>query len=184
MGMHPVYLVQRCTAKETLNPAGRFSESISLQYMGAAEYEFGVIPASLRRIANRADTFAWHTFPALADLAGRPLRVFTAFTGADLEDYVGHLTELREGRGRTKMGSRFSRDHELEQRTRAEENRQSRRKHKPHVLDATDLWWDPSNDVMWTYREDIALALPPMLAASLCSMNAQAKPAAPEQPHA
>ncbi len=48
-----MYLVQRCTPKIKLYAGEKVSDYMSLDYMGSAEFEFGAIPKSIRKLANK-----------------------------------------------------------------------------------------------------------------------------------
>jgi len=48
-----MWLVQRCTPKGTFKEGQKVSEFMSLDYMGSAEFEFGAIPKSIRRLAGK-----------------------------------------------------------------------------------------------------------------------------------
>lgn len=52
-----MYLVQRCSVKPHVKvyENQKVSEYFELDYMGSAEFEFGAIPKSIRKMANKAD---------------------------------------------------------------------------------------------------------------------------------
>lgn len=48
-----MYLVQRCTKKFKVYKNETVSEAFSLDYMGSSEFEFGAIPKSIRKLAQK-----------------------------------------------------------------------------------------------------------------------------------
>lgn len=49
------YLMQRVSTRDHVTPERGFDGYVSLDYMGAAEFEFGAVPESLKRIRSHAD---------------------------------------------------------------------------------------------------------------------------------
>lgn len=48
-----MYLVQRCTKKFRQYQSEAVADAFSLDYMGSAEFEFGAIPKSIRKLAQK-----------------------------------------------------------------------------------------------------------------------------------
>jgi hypothetical protein len=48
-----MWLVQRCKPKVTFYAGEKVSDYMSLDYMGSAEFEFGAIPKSIRKLAQK-----------------------------------------------------------------------------------------------------------------------------------
>ena len=95
-----MWLVQRCKPKGVYQEGQRFSEAFYNDYMGSAEFEFGALPKSLRRLAGKPDlkivpvkftnrTHHVMTYYILADNADIP----TVMT--NIEGYISrrHLKE-------------------------------------------------------------------------------------------
>lgn len=154
------YLVQRCIVRNRPNDTLRFSEVAALDYMGAAEYEFGAVPESLRCIATRANEYSRATIVllnnVLRDGNGAPLVVYSRFAGDSLLEYVEYLKALRAGKLCTKSASYF-------------DVAPGAGSHRTRVT----LWWDLTNDALFSFDEEVMRALPQLFANSLAYMDAQ-----------
>lgn len=148
------YLIQRGTIIRPLASTDtRLSRAVDLDYMGSAEFEFGALPKSFRRIESKAD--AWKRWIANDITDGeKPLRVYGAFSADAFGEYVKHLHALRAGKMRTKEASRFD---------AAEQKR--------FKTLLADFWWDIDNDVMFGFDKEFMNRLPYYVAASLKYMN-------------
>jgi hypothetical protein len=65
------YLIQRGTILEN---SGALSDAVRLDYMGRAEFEFGAMPGSLRRMETQQDKLASYVFKDVQS-KGQPLRM-------------------------------------------------------------------------------------------------------------
>lgn len=125
------YLIQRAEIYHPLRE-GRLSEAVDLDYMGAAEFEFGALPKSLRALQARVDSISMTTEPRIQE-GEKCLRILHTFNSDEYEEYLGHLLELRADKRRTKETTRFSANY-------------------PHgEYSRTDFWWDIDNHVMWSF---------------------------------
>lgn len=154
------YLVQRCIVRNRPAEGLRFSQVADLDYMGAAEYEFGAVPASLRAIAARADEYriidVGARAKALRDEADMPLLVYSGLSDEFLGEYIAHLKQLRAGKLGTKSSSYF------------DDNPQAGSYRK-----RVTLWWDLDNDTLFSFDGELIRAMPQLMANSLVYMNAQ-----------
>jgi hypothetical protein len=118
-------LIQRCEFKtKTMADVTGVDALFRYEYMGAAEYEFGTLPKSLRRIvANLSAYKSSRTKYTAKD--GRALMLFAAS-----DDALASLDEIATGRARVKMGSY------LPEVLRGEDPKFYR----------TEVWWDVDND--------------------------------------
>jgi hypothetical protein len=137
------YLVQRGRIKSPLGGenSARLKDSIEWDYMGSAEFEFGALPASLRRMqANRQDYMLQKlAIPQLetdgSETNGYTLRVYSRFKSQDLEKYYEHLQALRNNRLDTKESTGFG------------------LKDSTFVKERTNFWWDLDNDAMFSFHK-------------------------------
>lgn len=161
--MKAPYLIQRCEIKRPLGDyrGKRFSQAVSLDYMGSAEFEFGAVPKSLRAMSEHGCTL--YTVPSITqnDVS---LKVLCCFDEGELAEYSKYLLRMRNeklGRLHTKESVRFD----------------------PSYSDDTDLWWDIENHVMWSFDKAFMNGLQANLAVSLEYMNTQAKASLPGPRH-
>lgn len=142
------------------------SGALRFDYMGAAEFEFGALPNSLRNL--RAEQKNLRMYEVYLRGEQIPLYVYGALNEQELSDYVDLLNDLRNGTKQLKERSEFSREelirwrqHEAEQRIR---NQKMGRKYTPY--ETTNFWWDLTNDVLFTFDEDLADRIPVYLEGS------------------
>lgn len=156
------YLIQRGEINRPLAPAtARLSQAVNLDYMGSAEFEFGALPKSFRRIEAMADS--WKCRQVAEIMEGEiALRVWSAFTDEEFEQYKGYLLRFRNpGRDpiRTKEGVRFEADRVMSK------------------FSYTDFWWDIDNDVMFGFDKTFMKRVGDYVANSLIYMNEKKKAA-------
>jgi hypothetical protein len=153
------YLIQRARIVAPLAPeTARLSKAVEFEYMGSAEFEFGALPQSFRRIEEQADAWRCRVVDEIKWIDRTPLSVYSALTDEEFAEYVGYLERLRwpEKRGRLY----------LKESTHFEES------YRPYSKwSVTDFWWDIDNDVMFGFHRDFMHRLPHYVAASLAYMN-------------
>lgn len=133
--MKKPYLIQRATILRPLaNKNARLSKAVNFDYMGSAEFEFEALPSSFRAIQAVADDWKQHLVPEICE-QDKMLRVYSAFTEAELQEYTQHLLKLRAGHLRTKEATRF------------EVNYGATFKY----TEPSDFWWDIENHVMFGF---------------------------------
>jgi hypothetical protein len=143
------YLVQRAEIQHPLAEASeRFSNSVSLDYMGSAEFEFGALPKSLRALQARVDDIKITVDNRITtgENDNRSLRVLHTFTPEEFEEYFVFLQRMRKDDLRLKERSDFGA-------VRRDWNK-------------TDLWWDIENHVMFSFDKMYMKRLPDYLVAS------------------
>ena len=152
------YLIQRAEINRPLTPASvRLSQAVNFDYMGSAEFEFGALPQSFRRIEAMADSWKCRLVPEIME-DEIALRVWSAFTDEEFEEYKDYLLRLRNPGSnpiRTKEGVRF------------EAGR------KKSTYSNTDFWWDIDNDVMFGFDKTFMKRVGDYVANSLIYMNEQ-----------
>ena len=157
--MHTPYLIQRAEINLPLGKSGaRLSQVVSFDYMGSAEFEFGALPQSFRRIEAVADSWVCRLVPDIRD-RDEPLRVYSALSDSEFEEYKTWLLKARDPQLsrtlHTKESVRFASDY-------------SHGKYSK-----TDFWWDIDNDVMFGFNTEFMALLGMFVANSLAYMNEQ-----------
>lgn len=132
-----LYLVQRVTRTDQRHKTG-FDAKFSLDYMGSSEFEFGAVPASLKRM--RATNLVLHTGTVTRHDTEHTVYIVTA--KAIAPDVSAAMTAwLADEYPRGQENSRFHQH--LDGDTSA------------YVL-RTNAWWDITHDIMWSLDEAIA----------------------------
>lgn len=133
--METPYLVARAEIRENNSREG-IDSIISIEYMGAAEYEFGAIPQSLKRIRTSIDQYTKFDYK----FKGSELTVRVFSKSKDQEEIKFHLENLAHRKIPTKGGT------SLPELVFPEKGRERWRQ--------TNFWWDISNDFMfWLPKE-------------------------------
>lgn len=145
---HP-YLIQRAKIK-TRDTTLVLSRVVDLDYMGAAEFEFGALPKSLRRIEASLDKTNLLTLKEIKE-GKRPLRVFSYFSPEEVEEYTKYLQEIRENKRRLKEPVSFS--------------------NGVTAYGDDDFWWDIENDAMFSFDQKFMNNIQVYLKNSLALMN-------------
>jgi hypothetical protein len=163
--MYTPYLIQRAEIESPLAPVNtRLSQAVNMDYMGSAEFEFGALPKSFRRIEANADKFIMRKVTEIME-GEACLRVWSSFDDKEFEEYKLHLLRLRfpkthGGIMNTKESVRFEHDY-----THGKFN-------------ITNFWWDIDNDVMFGFKKEFMNRVGDYVASSLVYMNEQKKKAA------
>lgn len=159
MSIRIPYLIQRCKIEQPVENGVRFSHNVKLDYMGSAEFEFGIVPQSLRRMAESKD---YHLVPVrdILNDNGDHLYVWCDLPFEKVPEYVEILKRLRNKNDiRLKESSHFY------------INKADDWYSKDNAR--TDFWWDLDNNIMFTFNADMMKVLPGCLAVSLEYMNEQ-----------
>lgn len=159
--VHTPYLIQRGAIKSPLADAtARLSQAIELDYMGSAEFEFGALPKSFRRIEAAGAGWVCRLVNEIKE-GDTPLRVWSEFSDEQFEEYKVFLHRLRDpnahgGPLRTKEGVRFEHNYS----------------HSKYFV--TNFWWDINNDVMFGFHKEAMKRVGSWTASSLAYMNEMA----------
>ena len=154
------YLIQRAEIETPLAaPTARLSQAVNFDYMGSAEFEFGALPKSFRRIESMADNWKCRIVAEITE-EDVPLRVWSALTDEEFTQYVGYLKRMRDpknhgGHLRTKEAVRFEHDY------------------NHGKFNKTNFWWDVDNDVMFGFKKEFMKRVGNYVAASIAYMNEQ-----------
>ena len=148
------YLVQRGEINRPLKEESlRLSEAVDLDYMGAAEFEFGALPKSLRFLQANSDRVQKTVLKSV--MSGElPLKVVHAMDAETFKQYEPHLVAMRNSKLRLKEASRFDHNYPKSKYSNA------------------DFWWDIENHVMWSFDKEFMNRLPGYLASSWRYMDA------------
>jgi hypothetical protein len=135
-----------------------------MDYMGAAEFEFGALPLSLRRIQAQMQLFQQYKLDShkvTCEGHDYVLRVFANFdTDEQKEQYEGWLHEIAADTVRLKEHTRF----EI----------RSRGTNFPKIdRFGTDFWWDIKNDVMFSFDKNFMNRIERHLKKSFDYMDSQ-----------
>ncbi len=150
------YLIQRATINRPLaDKDTRLSRAANLDYMGSAEFEFGALPKSFRRIEQNADAFVMRLVPEIQE-GEAVLRVWSYLNDEDFAAYKQHLLAMRENKLRLKESSYFDANHN---------------KNFKHLR--ADFWWDIDNDVMFGFDKNFMNRVGHYVAASIMYMNSK-----------
>ena len=160
MTIRTPYLIQRAEVKSPLATVStRLSQAVVFDYMGSAEFEFGALPNSFRRLEANKGKLTLRMVPEIME-GEIPLRVYSYLTDEEFEQYKGYLETMRKPCGApnqlfTKESVRFNVDYE----------------HGKYSK--TDFWWDINNDVMFGFNKMFMKKLESYVQASLDFMNEQ-----------
>lgn len=143
--MQAPYLVQRANFKG--NNIGSVDDVLSFDYMGSAEFEFGALPKSLKRLTIKAGELSVYEFiHCVSGITGDPIYIISV--GEIHDDYLEHILSMASNELRLKESSHLDnivRGHDF-------------RGEKLNIDSwcCCDAWWDIGNDVMFTFGADNA----------------------------
>ena len=113
--------------------SAHISKAVDFDYMGSAEFEFGALPESIRRIEETG----WKIRLVPEIMQGEiALRVWSPFSDEEFEEYKTYLIRLRNPGSHpihTKEWTRFESAAKMSN------------------YSTTDFWWDIQNDVMFGF---------------------------------
>jgi hypothetical protein len=139
---HDFYLIQRLQVRPTPRPDDGFDGYFSLDYMGSAEFEFGAVGDSLRRIRGAGAATVVRSALKLDD-TDRMAYFVGPQQGMD-EKIVDLQRWLRDPRRRSKERSYFPEHFTYT---------------ASDYMVETAAWWSLDDDVLWTLDEHIAVDL-------------------------
>ncbi len=139
--MEVPYLIQRASVQNNKNSKG-IDSVLSFDYMGSAEFEFGALPDSLKRVRMFPESYTQFQY----SFGNYPSKVVTVLCKKEQQDFVGDILEsLSENKIRLKGYSRSS----------------------EFVKDGnsnTNFWWDIDNDwFFWVLNPDFDLQFKKLL---------------------
>ena len=137
----------------------RLSQAVNFDYMGSAEFEFGALPKSFRRIEAVADGWKCRAVGEIKE-DDVPLRVWSALSDEEFKEYVEYLKILRAPKSDRKVKRFYTKES-----VRFESDREK------DDYYYTDFWWDITNDVMFGFHKEFMKRVGDYVAASLTYMN-------------
>ena len=119
--------------KKDINGLG---DIVSLDYMGSAEFEWGALPRSLRRMTINKDFYKVFVFNQYKDEKGNPLKVYAPQVFyKNVQNIVNRLAEHGYGlQEYCSLSDHIQKDKKEDDDTRF------------RYIDKSDFWWDIEND--------------------------------------
>lgn len=145
------YLVQRCVLKDDFNPKGGFDANMTFAYMGSAEFEFGALPKSLKRITSQLDRYDIFETTAV-DASGRVLKYFAKHRHPNLEEALGKECTQKYFMHTKEAMCLFDSC-----------TKPNPKKGESRNWDYVDVWWDIENDLFWAFGSETMGKIPVML---------------------
>lgn len=131
------YLVQRLLPRHAdIDEAGSFDSNLRLDYMGSAEFEFG-IPDNLKKLLVAHAKGQWLEMPEFKDAQKGSLRYLAMERDSNLEGFLTLKLKKGEYKGPT--------------------TKEALRLPLPknaHSIDQYCGWWDIENAVVWCFGEE------------------------------
>lgn len=140
----------------------RLSKAVKFDYMGSAEFEWGALPESFRKIEQHADNFIWRFVPGINDENGNALQVWSYFNNVEFAEYEVYLKQMRNPSS-IESGKRI----QLKEHSGFENGASKFRSEN------TDFWWDIENNVMFGFDPKFMPLAANFVANSLVYMNEQ-----------
>lgn len=172
-----MWLIQRGKIRRPLlDNTERLTPTINFDYMGSAEFEFGALPKSLRRLQAVDALITIRVLNHIKDNQDRSLRVLSALDDKQFAEYNRLLIDLRADKVRLKEVSKFAAVEPVKPPPYVKSNAELRRwnmqmaereQWKP------DFWWDIENDVMFSFDKEYMNRLHDHLHASWKYMDEQ-----------
>lgn len=160
--MNRLWLIQRGKIKTPLaDETACLSAAYHNDYMGAAEFEFGALPDSLRAMRSNKKDLVARKIPTITK-GEHQLRTYSYLNDAEWALYVPMLEELRNtDKVRLKERSQFS----LPEQKRDEEWAMSMRARNKNVYvsEPVNFWWDINHHVMFSFEKNFMNRLPKYL---------------------
>lgn len=133
---HNCRLVQSGVFRKNIAEITGRKSIIDLNYMGAAEFEWGALPESTQRMLTNIDFYDVFTFPQYVNTEGEPLMVYAP------RMFIDHITKI------------------VEELAKGENYYLKERCTLPEYLNGeitynyTDFWWDIQNDFYIFFGEE------------------------------
>ena len=132
------YLIQRGRIKNYDEPIQGIDHIVELDYMGSAEFEFGALPKSLKRMCRKADSLTI-TESALQAINGEKIHVIYT---SPVDEVLVHIMAMAYNRYRLKEMPRIA-----------------EALNAPDTRRYSNFWWDIDNDYMFVLGKKHAEAV-------------------------
>jgi hypothetical protein len=169
--MKKPYLIQKCNYVEHGNTnLGTITQEYHPEYMGSAEFEFGELPKSLRRMNDNINEY--HILGGTIN----DKQVYFFIKDHDLNEYCDYLKELiikKYGVLKEVIYFPFYFD-EKEIRERKEKENKYKKKFKNSNYTLTpweNVWWDIENDIVFSFDINAVVYWPICLKNSIKYMD-------------
>jgi hypothetical protein len=145
--MHKPYLIQRAKIRTPLAESdARLSKAVGFDYMGSAEFEFGALPQSIKRIGANFNQWQCRLVNEIKEKE-KTLRVYCALDDEEFEQYKEYLLQLRYPKQYGDLYTKESVNFEADWKFYSDFSR-------------VDFWWDIKNDVMFSFKKEFMNRLP------------------------
>ena len=142
--MNKPWLIQRANFKD--EGVGSIDDVLSFDYMGSAEFEFGALPKSLKRMTKNIDTYQLESVDSIVSgVSGKALYVLLP-ERTQLQDAVDVLSQIASNGIQLKESSNMDLIVKGRDFLGDELNTGS--------WCFCDVWWDIDNDIMWAFGAD------------------------------
>ena len=144
--MRKPYLIQRMILKDNVPKNPSIDELYSMDYMGSAEFKFGSLPASLKKMTKTIDEIKVGMVKEYKNHKGQ--RLFLIGLEKDILEYQKFTPDLVDGKIRLKEWTML--DGAIKGETIGIEYNPKRH---------PSAWWDIDNQVMFTFGKKNAINL-------------------------
>lgn len=168
------YLIQRAKINRPLGQYDKatLTNAVNLDYMDAAEFEFGALPRSLRRVQAQFPLYEKYKVPHITSTRdGKKfvLRMFANFDRAeDYDQYVKWLIKIRNG---DTLNLKESTNFDIQSCQDVLSRTGEERLEDDTLPSRNDFWWDIENDVFWTFDKNFMNNLEGHLKSSFAAMG-------------
>ncbi len=149
------YLIQRARINNPLAEATeRLNNTVRWDYMGAAEFEFGALPESLRRMQAQKEKFSSRVVHEIRD-EDSPLRIFSYLDDENFKIYLEYINKLRNppANPRERVHLKERTEFSLEEKRFDEQYYANRKGKNAYIPQRANFWWDITNDVMFSFHK-------------------------------
>lgn len=171
--MKSMWLIQRGMIQiNSGSDPKRISESVSFDYMGSAEFEYGALSESLREVKVSFDVYKLETLSELKEIISqRSLRIFYPdCKDFNLSEYIEWLKRLSRNEVRLQEWSNFDAWFKvIVDPTNSIFSRMVTSQRR------TDFWWDIQNHVFWSFNKRFMNKFPKILQATFNYMDSSKK---------
>jgi len=142
--MKKPYLVQRMKLKANIDLESGIDGNFSMDYMGSSEFEWGALPASLKRVCKNIKAYEIFSINDIKDYRGFPLCLVC--TKENATEYEAVLRVWAKASDEYGFGLK-----ELMKFTEAISGKSFSGKPIESSYNKIDAWWDIENDVFFAF---------------------------------
>ncbi len=161
-----IFLLQTGRIQRPFAPSGSpLWEAVDLDYMGAAEFEFGAPQCSLK--AMQAAELGYMKFPDIRQNNGGELIGYGSLA-TEMQEYAVAIKAVANGTARTKERTNMP---DAMQPDRFPHYVKTEKDRLAHLARLTSFWWDIQHHVMLSFDAALMEELPKILAKSWLEMG-------------